>query len=486
MAIRIILAYFLLFTHACVTAGPFLFSLGNHQKPLPTELKQINAPSLHAPYSVISTIVLKQNSSKTRLSWDIQSGCMLVSEGDAREAPLWCGLAEWNSKSLPLWNTLALLSDLIIVVVESSDLYPNVPPDCIQALVDGFRQRVHAAGLPKGRVVILRNHLATAEELANWKEQLDDSGKLSALSSDLLQLLFMASGNSFQQALQDATWDSSQTHGISNLLNNDVEAFAPLLQRVFQAKGGMQEERLLQKQVVRSLLPPRLTKETQLTAFDLGVRDTAIDALLDLQSKQEESWLDSESSPLDFSSFVDPILEMLAKDLSLVSSPQANRVIERQVREKLIHLYEQHVRSLRDYFGTTYESLLDENIQKPAYWSECAQRVKSAFEQRASDSIPAMIREDGIFHHWQFDYRKAMDGLIQDMVEITELRKQESDDEDLLTKESAERRIPKWAEQLAARALMIGVNYIQGWLALQGIRQAALERERNLPKFPLF
>lgn len=495
MTIPIILTYLLLLTNASATAGPFGFSKAS-QKSLHDE-SNINAPlpSLHAPYSVISTIVLRQKTNDvdavsdkpTTLSWDIQSGCMLVADGDAREAPLWCGLANWTPRSLPLWNTLALLSDLLIVVVESPDSNPNIPSDCIQALVDGFRQRLHAAGLPKGRLIVLWNHLATPEELAAWKEHLDDSGSLSSfLSPDLLQLFFLASGNSFQEALQDATWDSSsQAHGISHFLKNDVEAFAPLLHRVFQTKGGMQEESLLEKQVTRSLFPPRLTKQPELSSFDLAVRETAMAALLLLQSKQEEACLDSESPLLDFSSLVNPILDILAKDLNLVSSPQAKRIIEGQLSDKLARLYEQHVRTLRDYFGTMYEDLLDENIQKTTHWPEFARIVKSAFVERATDAIPVMAQESGVFHHWGLDHRKATEGLGQDMIEITELRKPE-DDEQLLAEETEERRIPKWAEQLGARALMFAVNYVQGWLALQGIRQAALERERNLPKFPLF
>lgn len=411
---------------------------------------------------------------------------MLVAGGEAREAPLWCGRANWTTQSLPLWNTLALLSDLLIVVVESPDPYPNIPSDCIQALVDGLRQRVHGAGLPKGRLLILWNHLATPDVLATWKGHLDDSARLStSLSSDLLQLFFISSGNSFQEALQDVTWDSLQAHGISQILKNDVEAFAPLFQRIFHTKGGMQEESLLEKQVSRSLFPPRLTKVTEISPFDQVVSETALSALLLLQSKQEEACLDSESPLLDFSSLVDPILDIFAKDLSLVSSPQAQRVIEKQVSEKLARLYDQHLRSLRDYFGTMYESLLEENIQQTGHWPEFSRIVKNAFEERATDAVPTMVRENGIFQHWKFDYRKAMEGLLQDMVEINELRKQDGD-EQLIFEEPEKRRIPKWAEQLGARALMFGVNYVQGWLALQGIRQAALERERNLPKFPLF
>jgi hypothetical protein len=33
---------------------------------------------------------------------------------------------------------------------------------------------------------------------------------------------------------------------------------------------------------------------------------------------------------------------------------------------------------------------------------------------------------------------------------------------------------------------MVGVNYIQGWLAWQGIKKAAEQRDKDMPKFPLF
>jgi hypothetical protein len=53
-------------------------------------------------------------------------------------------------------------------------------------------------------------------------------------------------------------------------------------------------------------------------------------------------------------------------------------------------------------------------------------------------------------------------------------------------KQARKRRLIKWGKKVAARGVLLGVNYIQGWLAWQGIKRAALERERNLPKFPVF
>ena len=85
------------------------------------------------------------------------------------------------------------------------------------------------------------------------------------------------------------------------------------------------------------------------------------------------------------------------------------------------------------------------------------------------------------------------------MMEATQSRKEELsifDDEDFddegdgeeeekpLTKWQQRRR--RWLKIVVSRTIMIAVNYAQGWLAYQGIKRAAAERDRSLPKFPLF
>jgi hypothetical protein len=76
------------------------------------------------------------------------------------------------------------------------------------------------------------------------------------------------------------------------------------------------------------------------------------------------------------------------------------------------------------------------------------------------------------------------------MMEATEAKKQEQavdeDDEEQRGTTPTKRCPAKWYEKLAARALVLGVNYLQGWLAWQGIRRAAAERDKDMPKFPLF
>ena len=97
---------------------------------------------------------------------------------------------------------------------------------------------------------------------------------------------------------------------------------------------------------------------------------------------------------------------------------------------------------------------------------------------------------------------------MQDMIEATQSRQELEDDWDNAatgeidaghnegdgsaeneggTKIQSRRKGPaKWYEKIAARALVLGVNYLQGWLALQQLRKAASDRDKAMPKFPLF
>ena len=44
----------------------------------------------------------------------------------------------------------------------------------------------------------------------------------------------------------------------------------------------------------------------------------------------------------------------------------------------------------------------------------------------------------------------------------------------------------KWYERLVLKVLVIGVNYVQGWMLLRALRRDAMERDLAMPKFPLF
>jgi hypothetical protein len=135
---------------------------------------------------------------------------------------------------------------------------------------------------------------------------------------------------------------------------------------------------------------------------------------------------------------------------------------------------------------------LDENECDPDSWDDLAKRVVEAFRKAAQDSAPDLARGGGPYLDLDMERGGHLKGLLDDMMRAAELRKDaanaalvehEEEDEEVST---PPRRLPKWAKKLAARAIVLGVNYLQGWLAWQGIKRAALERERNMPKFPLF
>lgn len=186
----------------------------------------------------------------------------------------------------------------------------------------------------------------------------------------------------------------------------------------------------------------------------------------------------------------------------------------------LRHLFELQLQSLREYYGRRYEAILDAILDNPANGDEtrskekqeailtaAAQRAAEGFRTAASNAMPALCHDGAMLEDLDFNIRVTRDlnGLLQDMIETTQQQQElEEDWDDAATgtidegsdeKESGEastkiqrqRKGPaKWYEKIAARALVLGVNYIQGWLALQQLRKAAADRDKAMPKFPLF
>jgi hypothetical protein len=178
--------------------------------------------------------------------------------------------------------------------------------------------------------------------------------------------------------------------------------------------------------------------------------------------------------------------------------------------KKVSTLYEDQIRSLRNYYGQRYEdvllksSMLSNREKAERQNADAAQRMLQEFQVAAKNAIPRLDSSlmGGEDISLLFNYSKDLQGLIQDMMDATERVQDDKDltallQSDVDDDEKGDRRgrfflpgrniqIPKWVERIAARALVFGVNYVQGWLAWQGIKHAALEREKKQPKFPLF
>jgi hypothetical protein len=195
-------------------------------------------------------------------------------------------------------------------------------------------------------------------------------------------------------------------------------------------------------------------------------------------------------------------------------------------------LFQSHLQGLRDHFGRNYEEVLSESPVGAGgdvrEWDSrrrtAAREAQEGFERSAYASIPRICRHiDGELHDdgdmvGMFGCIEALRGLLEDMYDATiawglneegvweDAIADEDDDavddsQRLRTsktriglrqivkriKAKVQKRGPsRWYERLAAKVVVIGVNYVQGWIALQSLRREARRRDLAMPKFPLF
>lgn len=207
------------------------------------------------------------------------------------------------------------------------------------------------------------------------------------------------------------------------------------------------------------------------------------DMLDTLRSHHDENLLDCERIPMDFATYAAPILTMLS------SWPTCPQHESKAIQGQLIVFHQQHLGLLRDYYGKMFETMLDHYANDESLQIELKTRVVHNFKVAAERSIPQSQQVKSFVCKTDFNYDDALRGLQEDLNNAMELRKELiSDDADTgnsMTRDRR-RRFLQYCKMLASKGLMLGVNYLQGWLAWQGIKRSALERERNMPKFPLF
>ncbi|KAL3928609.1 MAG: hypothetical protein SGBAC_012574 [Bacillariaceae sp.] len=204
--------------------------------------------------------------------------------------------------------------------------------------------------------------------------------------------------------------------------------------------------------------------------------------------------------------------EHLSQDDNSSAAIRWNVIVPKIVGE-LLRLYREQVQLVRDYYGRRYETMLEQLAQEleeakgkltrkesDQKAGVAAEQMVNSFQAACQHSIPILCRGDGelaVEYAANFDFTKDLSGLMNDMMEATTMRAAVEDDdddegamEDIAVSLSRWGRfkasIPNWAKKLAARGVMLGVNYAQGWLAWQGLKRAAAERDRKMPKFPLF
>lgn len=207
-----------------------------------------------------------------------------------------------------------------------------------------------------------------------------------------------------------------------------------------------------------------------------------------LELKQENVWLQAEDDDtvtplLEFGSEANSILEDASNALEGASARSGVLV---PIAQELRRLYDQQLLSLREFYGRQYEAVLDETNNDEDASTQAAKQSVEGFREAAQQAIPQLCRQGQELRDVGFDYVSVLQGLISDMMEATNMRQSDNEDDYEIEEETPARRVPKWLEKLAARAVVLGINYLQGWLAWQGVRKAAADRDRNMPKFPLF
>ena len=171
--------------------------------------------------------------------------------------------------------------------------------------------------------------------------------------------------------------------------------------------------------------------------------------------------------------------------------PSLHTIYLPHIASQLATLYRDQLEALREHYGRLYESIIHNNDNDdPQKWTAAAARVTEGFRAAAQQAIPTLCQEGAELANADFSYATTLHGLLNDMMEATNAMQdgtELSDDDDMQDTNRPFKRPPvKWYQKLAARAVVLGFNYCQGWLAWQGVRRAAAERDRDMPKFPLF
>lgn len=424
-------------------------------------------------------------------SWitDISSpSCFLFSDQD--EESMFGTVTNLPKNDPELVETLAVLCDALVVFAPNE----NGLVELLSAIIKGNNRRL-TTSLDKGKLIIV-------SPLANdtsWVQQLVEKDLL-VVTPDKFQIFDILTVDAFEETLKDILTDSST---IRNLFpeRNNAELFVKLLYEAYTSNRdpsspSVQEFTLgLVKKQTSSTKSQDSTKGP-LSDLDIqAILAKAQSQLTNLESLLERVMLEDEDYQmplLQFGTLVNEILDEANDKMSGTPTAFRSSVLNHVVVE-VNRLYKEQLQLLRNYYGKRFESTL-ETEKNEQEWAAAAEHMTQGFKAAAGHAVPRQCRDDGeLSGVADFDYINVLNGLINDMMEAMEMRKQddslgleEEEEIDLSLRTRVLRSVPKWAKNLAARAVVLGVNYIQGWLAWQGLKRAALERDRNMPKFPLF
>jgi hypothetical protein len=425
-----------------------------------------------------------------RISWLFQGSgatCFLLDGASSLKARI---------ENLPLDDFLAESLGVVcnVLVVHISDRDEEDISKLIQAVVKGANRR-GASRLKNKLVIVSPFQESKIEDGPSCSKSYSKDEFIKKQLANVLPGTFERVEVVTLEELEQQWEDILREPPAGNIFFGDtLEVYPKVIQQVYRALGGKSQSTFQLKLFVET--PRKRRKHMEDAGMDIIIQEvlsTAQTRLQALETKMNEIWLEETSQEMPLLEFGD-MANALLNDANqrLQQTPSAMRLqILQRVAAELLRLYKQQLESLRDYYGKRYETVLEMEENQEA-WTEAAAHMTEGFRAAAQHAIPTLCQSNGELRDADFEYVMALQGLIKDMMEATQSRQDEqsmamedeSDDDD---DESISRRHPpKWYEKLAARGFVLGVNYLQGWLAWQGVKRAAIERDRNMPKFPLF
>ena len=476
----------------------------------------------NAPYSYHLLSILPATDASTASDdndeWTMAPGCAALTD---TTVSIHRGNPEaWRLSNLPLVETLATVSDVVVLTMPRDDDGQDsiVSPQVGQALYRGWHRRA-AQGLPPGRLWVVKpGKSGNQKDKQAWFENFvvqEWASEVSASPIEDWQLYHgsaeytMAVANFLQQeqpksilsslvpaneipsflslvyaslSVADPTHQSSKT--VENVLfvTNQSEATPSKVPVTTEDSIDQAEATEPKPELAEAAIAP--------SSDDSGTENengNQIWSKLDqVQNELDEYWLTGSTSGLTLPpDLVQALQAVWPTQKSESNALQKNAAFV----ERLTSLTDQHANILRDYYGRLYESLLESGRAADASTMTSLSKQYQSVVQRVNKSIYRYVKTVSVSEV----YKGSYEGLQEDFGEINDRWQSAAevmfeDDEDGSGNDTARRRrvLPPWLGRLAVRVLVLGVNYLQGWLAWQGVQRAALARERQLPKFPLF
>lgn len=443
--------------------------------------------------------------------------------GDHQNSPLYQISPTSACDRTSLVASVGLLSDVLVVALPSGENVDDESWETLAEVLTAVAKEKKGRGLPSGKLILVAEDTSLDQNIESLKPALSEWREWKRVaptevvaqgwdSTSAISLLSNESGSVLSQILP---------------FSENAEAFKTVVSQVYQQQQNeaSDEAGVISFEIKAVGLPESVKAESTSSSRkqprsggngkdpqDLlqAVLSAAQSRVLELETKLQEVQLESIESNqmpiLDFGGMANSILNEAYDTLTSETEfpPTMLGGFLRPLVVELQRLYKDQLQSLRDYYGRRYELVLESGAgengdnaleEQEKKWTAEAQHLTVAFQAGAAHSLPKLCQDDGpLAGLATFDSITSLNGLIQDMMEATERRKADdlvlhADDEDLNGEASSKKRrlqVPGWVRKIASRALVLGVNYLQGWLAWQGIKRAALERDREIPKFPLF